>query len=89
MPPFCDNHQCYHHFDHHSGRTYCEQCKSEGEKAPKSIYLGDGVYASYANSWRLTVYLHDGYAPKNEIVLDPDVLSNLISFATQMGHIQP
>ena len=42
-------------------------------------YLGDSVYASF-DGYAVTLYLDNGFGPKNEIVMEPQVLDALNRF---------
>lgn len=48
------------------------------------IYLGDSVYCSF-NGSMFTLTTENGMGASNTIHLDPEVLNNLLNYATQVG----
>jgi hypothetical protein len=48
---------------------------------PKKIYIGDSVYAKY-DGWSITLTTENGYPddPRNEIVMEPEVIEGFFSF---------
>lgn len=45
----------------------------------KPAYLGDSVYVEIERGM-LRLYLDNGYGPKNEIFLEPEVMDTLIRY---------
>ena len=49
---------------------------------PKTMYIGDGVYANYdgVGTW---LHANDNQFPTDRIYLEPQVLANLVLFITK------
>lgn len=53
----------------------------EGNEA---VYLGDGAYVSF-DGFAFTVYTDDGMSITNRVVLEPQALQVLVTFARTLG----
>lgn len=49
----------------------------------KPEYLGDGVYAEYGGYY-IRIFTSDGYAPQNEIYLEPAVIQSLLQYIEKL-----
>ena len=50
-------------------------------------YLGDSVYALF-DGYNMTLYLDNGYGPKSQIVLEPEVMNAFLNFVERLKYKQ-
>lgn len=57
----------------------CTAFEGAGPKPLHTVYLGDGLYASF-DGFQLRLYASDGIRDTNEVFLDSDTLASLLQF---------